>query len=56
MHNRRGVFQTEIPLDPRVAEAPSHGVPLVRYSRSRARSAYHRLVVELETRIARGRR
>ena len=27
MHNRRGVFQTEIPQDPRVAEAPSHGVP-----------------------------
>jgi chromosome partitioning protein len=56
MHNRRGVFQTEIPEDPRVAEAPSHGVPLVRYSRSRARSAYHRLVSELETRIARRRR
>jgi chromosome partitioning protein len=56
MHNRRGVFDTEIPEDPRVAEAPSHGVPLVRYSRSRARSAYQRLVGELETRIARRRR
>jgi chromosome partitioning protein len=50
MHNRRGVFQTEIPQDPRVAEAPSHGVPLVRYSRSRAGSAYRRLVKEFETR------
>jgi chromosome partitioning protein len=55
MHNRRGVFQTEIPQDPRVAEAPSHGVPLVRYSRSRAASAYHRLVKEIEPRIARRR-
>jgi chromosome partitioning protein len=53
VHNRRGVFQTEIPEDPRVAEAPSHGVPLVRYSRSRAASAYRRLVVELEKRLAR---
>jgi chromosome partitioning protein len=53
MHNRRGVFQTEIPEDPRVAEAPSHGVPVVSYSRSRAGSAYHRLVDELEKRIAR---
>ena len=55
MHNRRGVFQTEIPQDPRVAEAPSHGVPLVRYSRSRAASAYDRLVKEIEPRIARRR-
>ena len=55
MHNRRGVFETEIPEDPRAAEAPSHGVPLVRYSRSRARSAYQRLVHELETRLARRR-
>ncbi len=53
VHNRRGVFDTEIPEDPRVAEAPSHGVPLVRYSRSRAAAAYHRLVMELEKRIAR---
>ena len=29
MHNRRGVFRTEIPQDPRAAEAPSHGMPLV---------------------------
>jgi chromosome partitioning protein len=56
MHNRRGVFHTEIPQDPRVAEAPSHGVPLVRYSRSRASTAYHRLVKELDTRVARRRR
>ncbi len=40
LHNRRGVFETEIPEDPRVAEAPSHGIPLVRYSRSRASTAY----------------
>jgi chromosome partitioning protein len=53
VHNRRGVFETEIPEDPRAAEAPSHGVPLVRYSRSRAASAYHRLITELETRIRR---
>jgi chromosome partitioning protein len=56
MHNRRGVFGTEIPEDPRAAEAPSHGVPLVRYSRSRASTAYFRLVSELQTRVARKRR
>lgn len=51
VHNKRGVFRTEIPQDPRVAEAPSHGMPLVRYSRSPASRAYQRLVVELERRI-----
>ena len=56
MHNRRGVFETEIPQDPRATEAPSHGVPLVRYARSRAASTYHRLVKELDARIARRRR
>ncbi len=28
-HNRKGVLRTEIPLDPRAAEAPSHGIPVV---------------------------
>jgi chromosome partitioning protein len=56
MHNRRGVFKTEIPQDPRVAEAPSHGIPLARYSRGRASGAYRQLVAELDRRIARSRR
>ena len=51
-HNRRGVFRTEIPLDPRVSEAPSHGVPVVRYApRTRASVAYERLTAELLQRI-----
>jgi chromosome partitioning protein len=51
-HNRRGVFRTEIPFDPRVSEAPSHGVPLVRYApRARASIAYERLTAELLQRI-----
>jgi chromosome partitioning protein len=55
-HNRRGVFATEIPLDPRVAEAPSHGVPLVLYApSSRASKAYTRLTEELLARIRRRR-
>lgn len=56
LHNRRGVFTTEIPPDPRVAEAPSHGVPLVVYSASsRASLAYDRLTSEILTRISRRR-
>jgi chromosome partitioning protein len=51
LHNRHGVFTTEIPQDPRVAEAPSHGVPLVRYSRARASRAYQHFVTELLRRI-----
>jgi chromosome partitioning protein len=51
LHNPRGVFRTEIPDDPRVAEAPSHGVPLVRYARSRASRSYRALVAELDTRF-----
>jgi chromosome partitioning protein len=47
LHNRRGVFRTEIPQDPRVAEAPSHGVPLLQYADSRASVAYDRLTAEL---------
>jgi chromosome partitioning protein len=50
-HNRRGVLRTEIPEDPRAAEAPSHGIPLVRYARSRASLAYERLTRELLRRI-----
>jgi chromosome partitioning protein len=52
-HNRRGVFKTEIPQDPRAAEAPSHGVPLVSYGRSTAASAYHDFTRELLRRLQR---
>ena len=51
VHNRDGVFRTEIPQDPRVAEAPSHGVPLCVYAaRSRACGAYEKLATELTNR------
>jgi chromosome partitioning protein len=54
LHNRRGVFGTEIPADQRVAEAPSHGRPLVAYApRSRACRAYEAFTIELLTRAAR---
>jgi chromosome partitioning protein len=54
VHNRRGVFRTEIPADPRVAEAPSHGKPLVVYSsRCRACRAYEQFTIELLKRIGR---
>jgi chromosome partitioning protein len=55
LHNRRGVFRTEIPQDPRAAEAPSHGVPLTAYAASRAGQAYDRLTTELLKRVARRR-
>lgn len=55
LHNRRGVFQTEIPEDPRAAEAPSHGVPLVDYTNSRATQAYERFTAELLKQVARRR-
>ena len=52
VHNRDGVFRTEIPQDPRVAEAPSHGVPLCVYAaRSRACGAYEKLATELTNRL-----
>jgi chromosome partitioning protein len=51
-HNR-GVFRTEIPADPRAAEAPSHGVPLVMYARSRASQAYQQMTTELLRRTQR---
>jgi chromosome partitioning protein len=53
-HNRRGVLRTEILQDPRAAEAPSHGIPLVRYApRTRASQSYARLTNELLARISR---
>ena len=51
----RGVFRTEIPEDPRAAEAPSHGIPLVAYARSQAARAYNELTRELLARIKRPR-
>jgi chromosome partitioning protein len=52
VHNRRGVLRTEIPQDPRVAEAPSHGVPLIDYApRSPAAAAYEQLTTELVKRL-----
>jgi chromosome partitioning protein len=57
LHNRRGVMTTEIPPDHRVAEAPSHGVPLVMYApSSRASAAYSRLTTELLKRVKHRRR
>ena len=54
LHNRHGVFRTEIPQDPRASEAPSHGRPLVQYAaRSRASKAYEQLTVELMKRAGR---
>ena len=53
-HNRRGVFNTEIPQDPRVAESPSHGLPVVEYSpASRASRAYRQFTADLVGRSAR---
>ena len=56
MHNRRGVLRTEIPVDPRVPEAPSHGLPLLLYARSRAARAYQRVTNEVRQRVERGGR
>ena len=53
-HNRRGVFATEVPQDPRVAESPSHGLPVVAYApASRGSRAYRQFTAELVNRIAR---
>jgi chromosome partitioning protein len=52
-HNKRGVFRTEIPEDPRAAEAPSHGTPIVGYARSKAARAYDLLTRELLGRFKR---
>lgn len=55
-HNRRGVFATEVPQDPRVAESPSHGLPVVTYApSSRGSRAYGRFTAEFLGRIARRR-
>jgi chromosome partitioning protein len=54
-HNRQGVYRTEIPEDPRVGEAPSHGIPLVRYTRSRAARAYEQFATEFGRRAQRRR-
>jgi chromosome partitioning protein len=54
-HNKRGCFRTEIPEDPRAAEAPSHGIPLVAYARSRAARGYVDLTAELLARHSRRR-
>lgn len=51
-HNRRGVLRTEIPFDPRVSEAPSHGIPLVHYSSSKSSRAYAALTQEIMQRLA----
>ena len=55
-HNRHGVFRTEVPEDPRAAEAPSHGTPLVRYARSKAARAYVAVTRELLARVTRATR
>lgn len=54
VHNRRGVFRIEVPQDPRAAEAPSHGVPLVDYApRSRASVSYRAMTAEMLKRLRR---
>jgi chromosome partitioning protein len=54
VHNRDGVFSTEIPRDPRASEAPSHGVPLTRYApHAPAAEAYRRLAGEVLHRVSR---
>jgi chromosome partitioning protein len=54
LHNRRGVFRTEIPEDPRASEAPSHGLPLMAYApSSRSARAYAQLAGEVRQRIDR---
>lgn len=53
LHNRRGVFTTEIPQDQRVAESPSHGLPVVEYApASRGSRAYRQFTAELLERCA----
>jgi chromosome partitioning protein len=51
-HSRDGVFRAEIPVDPRVPEAPSHGIPLTAYApAARATIAYERFAAELLHRL-----
>lgn len=55
-HNREGVFRVEIPRDPRVTEAPSHGIPLTRYARhAAAATAYDELTSEILERLSQQR-
>jgi chromosome partitioning protein len=52
-HLGEAVFQTVIPRSVRLAEAPSHGRPVVRYSpESRGAQAYQQLALELLERRA----
>ena len=54
LHNRRGVFATEIPQDQRVAESPSHGLPVVAYApASRGSRAYRQFAAEVLKRCTR---
>jgi chromosome partitioning protein len=54
VHNRKGVFNTEIPRDGRATEAPSHGVPLPIYApHAPAAEAYRRLTLEILHRLSR---
>src|SRR4030095_9371458 len=56
-HKRKGVFPTEIPRDPRAAEAPSHALPLaVSPPWSPPAAAYASLTTEILRRLGhRGR-
>jgi chromosome partitioning protein len=57
IHNRDGVFHTEVPRDSRAIEAPSHGVPLVSYApRCAASDAYRRMTGEILQRVAQQQR
>ena len=47
------VYDTEIPRNVRISEAPSHGLPVLLYDRKCAGSeAYAALAVEFEVRLA----
>jgi chromosome partitioning protein len=48
-HFGHQVFQTVVPRNVRLSEAPSHGVPVLRYSpASRGAAAYRALAREVE--------
>lgn len=49
-HFPGNVFATVIPRNVRLAEAPSHGLPVTAYDRSsRGADAYQRLALEINT-------
>ena len=53
VHNREGVFDTEVPRDPRATEAQSYGIPLTLYApQSPAAAAYRRLTQEILYRLS----